>query len=264
MSGYQRDVRAPSPTSALHAGPSTETANSTPAVAGPQPRFIDRIGAMMGWGGQSSGTPTLELAGLETQGGPQGGPGPDGGLKVFPGYDADWHQSQDALITRIVAEFNAERGFEPDHPHYLDPNLAKAWALQESGGHKDIFTGGDMMQMNNTGDWAKEKTWFGLTKGEKVDPEKSLRVALEWAWYKGEVTKAKKNGELDAGWHDTQRGTQAVPGYQSRFTGWENALTNYNGGGVDDYWADIDNRHDRGRDPLDMSELDAPPEEMLA
>lgn len=167
-------------------------------------------------------------------------------LSEFAGYGADWHQSQDALIQRVVADFNEEKGWDTDHAHYLDANLVKAWALQESGGHKNVFTSGDMMQVNVTGDYVPEKKHFGLEKREKVDPEKSLRTALDWAYYKGEVTKGMKGGTPDEGWHPTQRGTKSQPGYQSKFVGWKKALTNYNGGGVQDYFGKIDRRYQSG------------------
>jgi hypothetical protein len=188
-------------------------------------------------------TPILDAATEEVA-----GPSAPEALKVYPGYEEDWHQSQDDLIRQVTEDFNREKGWGKDHPDYLSPDLVKAWALQESGGHKEIFTGGDMMQMNNTGDWAKEKEWFGVKKREKLDPRKSLATALRWAYYKGEITRAAKD-DGDASWHDTQRGTQSVPGYQSKFTDWSTALDNYNGGGVRNYNGEIQARHRSGTRP---------------
>lgn len=217
----------------------------------PRPRTTQQ-----GSGADTSNAALLESLGLSSDSGVQiplrhGAPeqsADSGPLPVFPGYEKAWHQSNDALIREVVAEFNAEKGFGPDHPHYMDPALAKAWALQESGGHKNIFTGGDMMQMNVPGDWAKEKTQFGITgKYEKLDPRKSLAVALQWAWYKGEVTRAKSGDAPADGWHDTQRGTKSVPGYESQFTGWDDGLDGYNGGGVRNYHDQINNRYKAGQ-----------------
>lgn len=170
-------------------------------------------------------------------------------LAVFPGFEEAWHQSNDALIANVVADFNAKKGWSKGDPHWLDPNLVKAWALQESGGHEDIYTAGDMMQMNNGGDWAREKEWFGVKKGEKLSPEKSLRAALEWAYYKGEVTRAVGPDGVDAAgdWHATVRGTEELPGYESRFQGWGDALEGYNGGGVADYDGQVQRRFESAR-----------------
>jgi hypothetical protein len=205
---------------------STTSTQQAAPISGPAPQLAPT----------GSGTPTLDRA-------EQAMP-----LKTFPEFNGEHHNDNDAMIRRVVAEFNAEKGFTPDHPHYLDPNLVKAWALQESGGHEDVFTSGDMMQMNVAGDWAKEKQWFGIAnKHEKLDPEKSLRVALRWAYYKGEITQQKKGDQNSAGWHDTQRGTQPFTGYESKFTGWDRGLTDYNGGGVKNYAGQIKNRLKTGQ-----------------
>ncbi len=166
-------------------------------------------------------------------------------LPEFAGYESPWHQANDSLIIEVVQEFNAEKGWGPEHPSYLDPAMVKAWALQESGGHQNVFAQGDMMQMNVPGDWVPEKQNFGLTgKHEKLDPRTSLRIALHWAYYKGEITRAKTDDADSEGWHDTQRGTKSVAGYESQFTNWDNALDDYNGGGVHDYSESINRRMD--------------------
>lgn len=160
-------------------------------------------------------------------------------LPVFAGYEADWHQMHDAMIVRVVDEFNQRMGWYPGHEDRLDPSVVKAWALQESGGHREIFTRGDMMQMNNAGDWAPEKEWFGVQRGERLSPEESLRAALQWAYYKGEETRPIRDGRISDGWYPTLRGGEVLEGYESRFTSWTRALTRYNGGGVADYHGDI-------------------------
>lgn len=166
-------------------------------------------------------------------------------LPVFRGYEADWHQAHDAMIVAVVEEFNASYGWTGDHPQRLDPALVKAWALQESGGHHTVFTRGDMMQMNNNGDWAAEKEWFGVRRGQRLTPEQSLRAALKWAYYKGEETRPMRGGAPSDGWYRTVRGGEVLPGYESRFTSWQRALTRYNGGGVADYHGDISRRMSR-------------------
>lgn len=166
-------------------------------------------------------------------------------LPVYAGYEQPWQNAHDDMIVRVVSEFNAEKGWGPGHPDRLDPALVKAWALQESGGHREIFTSGDMMQMNNAGDWADEKTWFGVERGEQLTPEESLRAALHWAYYKGEETRPMAGDAPDPGWYPTVRDGEILAGYQSRFTDWDHALSDYNGGGVADYVGDIERRMSR-------------------
>lgn len=163
-------------------------------------------------------------------------------LPAFPGYEQEWHQANDRMIVRVVEDFNAAMGWGAGHPNRLDPALVKAWALQESGGHRTIFTGGDMMQMNNPGDWAPEKVWFGVERGARLTPEQSLRAALLWAYYKGEETRPMRSDAAEDGWYPTERNGETLEGYQSRFTNWRRALTRYNGGGVRDYYGDIQRR----------------------
>jgi len=163
-------------------------------------------------------------------------------LPVYAGYEQPWQNAHDDMIVRVVAEFNAEKGWDANDPNHLDPALVKAWALQESGSHREIFSNGDMMQMNNDGDWADEKTWFGIERGEDLTPEESLRAALDWAYYKGEETRPMTGSTPDPGWYPTVRDGEVMAGYQSRFTNWDEALTDYNGGGVADYRGDIERR----------------------
>lgn len=167
---------------------------------------------------------------------------PTAQLPVYAGYEQPWQNAHDEMIVRVVSEFNAEKGWDAHHPDHLDPALVKAWALQESGSHPEIFTNGDMMQMNNDGDWADEKTWFGIERGERLTPEESLRAALDWAYYKGEETRPMTGSTPDPGWYPTVRDGKVMPGYQSRFTDWDEALSDYNGGGVADYRGDIERR----------------------
>ena len=225
----------------------------TSTVPIPQ-RRPDRTGASEGGMGNAA---IMEMLGLNAEAGTQvplrtemgeADQESDPTLPVFEGYDSPWHQANDALIIEVVQAFNAEKGWGPDHPDHLDPALVKAWALQESGGHQDVYSQGDMMQMNVPGDWVREKKWFGISgKREKLDPRKSLEVALRWAYYKGEITRAKRSDAASDGWHDTQRGTKSVPGYESQFSDWNTALDGYNGGGVNNYADKINNRLDAAR-----------------
>lgn len=216
--------------------PTSKDASSTPTTQdhGSNAHAQERL---QGAGAAGYDTPLLDATEEELK-----------ALNEFPGYQQDWHQANDALIAKVTQEFNDKKGWTPESPDYLDPNTVKAWALQESGGHEDVFTGGDMMQVNNPGDWVAFKEKFGMKQREKMTPESSLRAALEWAYYKGEITRTKR-ADSNPEWHDTQRGTVALQGYESQFTDWDTALDAYNGGGVANYSDKIRKREGSGQPP---------------
>lgn len=137
-------------------------------------------------------------------------PGLSPSLKEMVGFDKEWHNMNDSMIAKVVGEFNATH--DPD----IDANLVKAWALTESGGHQDIFESGDMMQVNNPGDWTDDKIQHaGIQKDMKMTPETSLKAALNYAYWKGSI-------------HDAQ-------GNVTGFRGWDTAIERYNGGGDPEY-----------------------------
>lgn len=144
-----------------------------------------------------------------------------GGLKSVPGFEQ--RNGNDAVIQEAVDQFNAEHGWKPGDKHYLDPMLVKAWALTESGGNKEIYDSGDMMQVNNPGDWTDDKVKnAGITKGQHLTPQQSLEAALKYAYWKGSI-------------HDAQgKGT---------FKSWEYAITRYNGGGDPNYWKKVSGKY---------------------
>lgn len=149
-----------------------------------------------------------------------------GALKTVPGYEA--RNGNDALIADLVARFNAEKGWSPGDPNYLDPNLVKAWALTESGSDadKDIYDHGDMMQMNNPGDWSPDKTRIaGITQGQQLTPAESLDAALKFAYWKGSIHDAQGHGN---------------------FQGWPRAIDRY-GPGKPEYWDKVHSKYNSAK-----------------
>lgn len=82
--------------------------------------------------------------------------------------------------------------------------------MVESGNSKEAFQK-DPLQVNNSGDWAPEKSKIGLTKGENMTPEKSAAAGLKWLKSKMEI-------------HDD---SGKVTGYRTKQQTWER----YNGNG---------------------------------
>ncbi|WPO78020.1 RHS repeat-associated core domain-containing protein [Flavobacterium sp. KACC 22761] len=99
----------------------------------------------------------------------------------------------------------------------LDPTLVKAMAIQES--HNGIRGIGDIMTVNNKGDYDAYKAAYGLTKNEYVDTNRSLYLGIRFL-----ATKGFRDG-ID---YDTKTGNKTY-----NFKGWFRAAGNYNGWGVE-------------------------------
>lgn len=95
-------------------------------------------------------------------------------LPVFYGFEDDRYQQHDALILRLVGEFNAnpaawagaEPGASVDIPR-LDPALIKALMIEESGGNGPRSLAAwqkDPLQVNVPGDWSDVKLSLGLNR----------------------------------------------------------------------------------------------------
>lgn len=116
-----------------------------------------------------------------------------------PGYpetarDA-WRAGNDVTIRNAVSDFDDNAGLSPGQPGYITPQLAKAWAMRESGseGDQGAFQS-DPFQVNNPADWDKEKTdprYAGLVKYQAMTPETSAPAALLWLNYKGRIADKK-------------------------------------------------------------------------
>lgn len=113
-------------------------------------------------------------------------------LGEVPGYDEDstsnsWRQSNDRVISEEVDAYNKEFGYKSGDDGYIDAKTVKAWAMMESGSHRDAFLK-DPLQVNNPGDWDATKTRVAaLAKNEVMTPRKSVYAGLRWWRYKGTI-----------------------------------------------------------------------------
>ncbi|MDO5462042.1 MAG: hypothetical protein Q4F99_00935 [bacterium] len=119
-------------------------------------------------------------------------------LPVFIGFEADRYQKHDALILKLVKEFNenpakaigAAEGMLMDIPR-LDPALIKSMMIEETGGNGPRSTRAwevDPLQVNVPGDWAPVKTDLGLRKPSSRNEgtlEKNLRAGIAFLARKG-------------------------------------------------------------------------------
>lgn len=119
-------------------------------------------------------------------------------LPVFAGFEDDRYQQHDALILRLVAEFNANRaagvgaaeGAQPNVPA-LSPALIKALMIEESGGkgpRSQEVWGCDPLQVNVPGDWSEAKAELGLRKPTARNEgtlEENLRAGIRYLARKG-------------------------------------------------------------------------------
>jgi RHS repeat-associated protein len=100
----------------------------------------------------------------------------------------------------------------------LDPTMVKAVTLQESNGGA---TTTDVMQTNNKGDWNNAKASYGLEKGVTPDLKTSVTAGIDMLAVKG------FRGGIT---YDHKTGAKTF-----KFQGWDNAASNYNGGGAAKY-----------------------------
>lgn len=147
-------------------------------------------------------------------------------LPVFIGFEDDRYQKHDALILKLVKEFNADpaaaigapKGALVDIP-YLDPALIKSMMIEESGGNGPRSKRAwnvDPLQVNVPGDWAPVKRDLGLWK-----PRSRNEGSIEQNLRAGIVFLARK-GYGVSGASLKQRPT-------AYFDSWRVALQRYNG-----------------------------------
>ncbi len=148
------------------------------------------------------------------------------GLPVFRGFEAARYQQHDALIERLVAEFNANKaawsGATREQAARI-PNLTaaliKAHMIEESGGNGPRSLAAwavDPLQVNVPGDWGVEKELVGLSKPTKRNTgelETNVRAAIMYLARKGFSRAARPAAERPKGYFD----------------GWLKALQRYNG-----------------------------------
>lgn len=148
------------------------------------------------------------------------------GVPVFRGFEAPTYQRHDALILKLVEEFNANKaawcGGTPSQAAKikdLTPALVKAHMIEESGGSGPASKAAwksDPMQVNVPGDWGDEKRKVGLAKPSRRNEgslENNVRAAIKYLSRKGFGTSG-------------QPASARPDGY---FDGWRKALQRYNG-----------------------------------
>ena len=174
------------------------------------------------------------------------------GLPVFRGFEDARYQEHDALIARLVKEFNADKkGWTGGTPEQaakvgdLTPALVKAHMIEESGGNGPRSKAAwavDPLQVNVPGDWGDEKTLVGLSKPAKRNEgslENNVRAAIKYLSRKGFGASARPAASRPKGFFD----------------GWLDALRRYNGRrdrtDTDRYYSDeyADKIMKRAKDP---------------
>ena len=148
------------------------------------------------------------------------------GLPVFRGFEAARYQMHDALIARLVKEFNRDKakgcgGTASQAAGIADltPALVKAHMIEEAGGNGPRSKAAwnvDPLQVNVPGDWGEEKLLVGLTRPEKRNEgsvEQNVRAAIRYLSRKGFSTAARPAADRP----------------KSFFDGWKKALSRYNG-----------------------------------
>ena len=148
------------------------------------------------------------------------------GLPIFRGFEDARYQVHDALIARLVKEFNADKkgwtgGTDAQVAKVGDitPALVKAHMIEESGGNGPRSKAAwavDPLQVNVPGDWGVEKELVGLVKPSKRNEgtaEQNVRAAIKYLSRKGFGASARPAATRPNGFFD----------------GWLRALQRYNG-----------------------------------
>jgi len=148
------------------------------------------------------------------------------GLPVFRGFEDARYQRHDALIARLVADFNANKakwcGGTPQQAARIPditPALVKSHMIEESGGmgpRSQAAWAVDPLQVNVPGDWGEEKVLVGLVKPVRRNEgrvEDNVRAAIMYLSRKGFSTAARPAAESP----------------KTPFAGWSQALRRYNG-----------------------------------
>ena len=147
-------------------------------------------------------------------------------LPVFRGFEDARYQQHDALIIRLVKEFNLGKadwcGSTPAQAEKvgdLAPALVKAHMIEESGGGGRRSRSAwevDPLQVNVPGDWGEEKLLVGLKKPvarNEGTAEGNVKAAIKYLSRKGFSAAARPAAERPKGFFD----------------GWPRALQRYNG-----------------------------------
>lgn len=150
----------------------------------------------------------------------------EAGLPVFRGFEDARYQEHDALIVKLVAEFNANKAkgcggtaAQAAKIANLTPAMVKSHMIEEAGGNGPRSKAAwavDPLQVNVPGDWGPEKESVGLRKPSKRNEgtaEQNVRAAIMYLSRKGFSAAARPAAERPKGFFD----------------GWPTALRRYNG-----------------------------------
>lgn len=146
-------------------------------------------------------------------------------VPIFRGFEDDRYQKHDALILRLVKEFNANKAAwiggtaqQAAKVSDLTPALVKSIMIEESGGGSAVSRAAwekDPMQVNVPGDWDSAKALAGLRKPSNRNEGSlagNMRAGIKWLVRKGFGVSGKPAAERPAGYFD----------------GWSTALKRYN------------------------------------
>lgn len=105
-----------------------------------------------------------------------------------------WRSSNDEAFVAAANFYNNKYRLRPGDQGYRTATFLKAWAMRESGGEgSEHAFRTDPFQVNNSGDWADEKTEIaGLRRDEKMTPAKSAYAALEWLRHKAAIRDGRR------------------------------------------------------------------------
>ncbi len=148
------------------------------------------------------------------------------GLPIFRGFEDARYQVHDALIAKLVREFNADKtgwtggtAAQAAKVGDITAALVKAHMIEESGGNGPRSKAAwavDPLQVNVPGDWGVEKELVGLVKPSKRNEgsvEQNIRAAIKYLSRKGFGSSGKPAASRPKGFFD----------------GWQKALQRYNG-----------------------------------
>lgn len=139
-------------------------------------------------------------------------------VPVFCGFEEERYQQHDALIARLVAEFNQNRAAAVGAPEgravsmpELTPALVKALMIEESGGQgkrsREAWRR-DPLQVNVPGDWNEAKLDLGLVKPSARNEgtlEQNLRAGIRYLARKGFGSSGQPLSRRPDGYFDSWR-----------------------------------------------------------
>ena len=148
------------------------------------------------------------------------------GVPVFRGFEDARYQEYDAMIQKLVADFNAHKevwigGTAQQAAKVADltPAQVKSHMIEEAGGNDKNSKAAwavDPLQVNVPGDWDEAKTDLGLTKPTKRNEgtlETNVKAAIMFLSRKGFGVSGRAARVRPSGFFD----------------GWKEALRRYNG-----------------------------------